>query len=343
MGIQIEQLNDALFEGVAAFARQVWAFPDHAAFHRWFLRGPAGTEYYVAHRDGEWLAAIGGIPKTYQNGNKAIDCFETFAWASLDVRAARGLGIKVMKALMDRGKPLVALGGSADTLNYMPRLGFETLAIAPSMVLPLHAAFAGQMKGIKGVLARAGISMLSVIRPPRPPRISDLRIQPMTRLDQQTLDMQSLPGFQARFDASFFEWQAQWPHQGTFLPIRFLRDAEIVGWVFARIAEEDNGRCTGRILEMKFGAETSAADRANMVRATVSAFAGFGAVVARALTSCADTNLGLRACGFRSRTDCPAMIYNASDIARDQPFRVSVLRADGGVLPIQADPIAYSS
>jgi hypothetical protein len=339
MAVQIDLLDDKLMDGLEEFSTEVWNFPAGEQFLRWRIVQPPGSRFYVAHDNGRWLAGIGGQHKTYLNKCDRIDCLETYAWASLRVRESKGWGIKVMKALMTEGKPLVALGGSPDTLNFMPRLGFETLASAPSMVLPLRGAFAAAIPGIKGALARAAISANAVVTAPKRRQRNGLRLQPLANFDARTLAMPSLAGFQAVYETALFEWQLGWPEQGAFLALRFVRDSDIVGWLYVRMAEEGRGELVGRLLESKFSPETTAADHKSMMSMMVSLCAGFDAVAVRALTTCPDTNKALTACHFRSRSASPAMIYHEGTVSPDQAFRVSVLRADGGAQPLAPDAL----
>lgn len=340
MPVKIDLLDDNLLQGLDEFSDSVWDFPASSAFRRWRIADPPGSRFYVAHDEGRWLAAIGGQHKTYLNCGEPVDCLETYAWASRKVKEAKGWGIKTMKALMEEGKPLVALGGSPDTLEYMPRLGFAIMAQAPSMALPLRAEFAKDMPGVRGILAKSAIVGSTLLANPFARRDRSLRMQPLAVFDERTLAMPCLPGFQASFEPELFRWQIGWAEQGSFLALRYVRDRQIVGWLYLRLAEESRGQIVSRLLECKFAAGSVRRDHIAMIRMMIATSAGFGATVIRTLTTCPDTNAALNACHFRSRSESPAMIYHNGIVSQDQPFRVSVLRADGGAQPLPQDALA---
>jgi hypothetical protein len=339
MAVQVDIVDDRLLPGLAEFAAAVWDFPPGDEFLRWRITGPPGSRYYVAHDNGRWLAGIGAQPKTYLNHGEPIDCFETYAWTSLPVEEARGWGSKSMRALMAEGRPIVALGGSAATLAILPRLEFDLLADAPAMNLPISAGFAADIAGVKGMLMRAAIRMSTLVTVPKPGTANGLRMQPLARFDERTMAMPMQLGFQAVYNPNVFDWQVGWAELGTFHALRFIRDKQVLGWLYVRIGEESPGQIVGRLLESKFAPESSAKDRVIMMKSMIAIMAGYGATVARTLTTCPDTNAALVACHFRARAGSPALVYHNNQIAKDQPIRVSVLRADGGAQPLPVDAL----
>lgn len=341
--VQIDRLNETLLHGVNDFNKRAWCFPDSPEFLNWFFRDSPNTTVLVAHEQGRWLSVLGVFDRTYLIGGEPVICGETYAWQTADECRGRGIGIKVIKAMIDLGRPLVALGGSPDTLSFMPRLGFETVAQAPALNLLLSPRAIGAQAGVAGlsgpkaVLARLGLTLLAPVMRPTAPAWSAIRNVPLPVLDQETLDMPSLPGFQALYEQAFFEWLMMVPARpGSFLPFRFQRDGELVGWAFARVAEEGPGELVGRILELKFAPQTTAADQKAMAAAVVQALAGFGVIIVRALATCAATNGALRALRFIARTKLPAMVQPAGRTLASEPIRCSMLRADGALLPLSA-------
>lgn len=344
---KIEVLSESLLRGIAEFNRRVWQFPDDDNFLNWLFRDAPKSTVLVAHDDGQWLAVLGVFARTYLVNDTPVECGETYAWATLPERRNSGIGIRVMKAMMERGRPLVALGGSADTMEFMPRLGFKTIGSAPVLNLPLSARVLGQpggisySDGIKGWLAKAGLTMLAPFLRPRPRPDDDvIRNVPVVALDRKTLEMPTLSGFQATYDVDFFDWLGRgYRGMGTFLPFRFYRGRRLAGWAFARVSEEAPGLAVGRILEFKFAPETDARDRAAMARAVCAALAGYNAAIIRCATTCQDTNAALRSMRFMSRTEIPAMVYLAGIAAINETVRISSLRADGALLPLPVNAV----
>jgi hypothetical protein len=295
----------------------------------------------VAHDHGRWLSVLGVFGRTYLIGGQPITCGETYAWQTADDCRGKGIGIKVIKAMIDLGNPLVALGGSADTLNVMPRVGFKIVAQATALNLLLSPRAIGAQAGVAGLsgpkaaLAKLGLILLLPAMRPQIPRKHAIRNVPLPVLDQGTLEMGPLPGFQAMYEQAFFEWLMLAPARpGSFLPFRFQRDGELVGWAFARVAEEAPGEMVGRILEFKFAPDTTAADHKAMACAVVAALAGFGVIIVRVLATCEATNRALRALRFISRAQLPAMVQPAGRKMPVEPVRCSMIRADGALLPL---------
>ncbi|MFA6180408.1 MAG: GNAT family N-acetyltransferase [Candidatus Methylopumilus sp.] len=338
---KIDILNDELLQGLPEFNRCVWQFPEVDEFLPWLFKDAPNTTVLVAHDNGRWLAVLGVFRRIYLVDGAPVECGETYAWATLPDRRGSGLGIKVMKAMMEFGRPLVALGGSADTMEFMPRLGFETIGWAPVLNLPLSSRIIGHEGGIpsygsiKDLIARVGLTMLTPVLRPRQSPHATVRNIPMVTLDQKTLDMPTLPGFQPAYTADLFTWLSLgWRQMGTFLPFHFERDRGLIGWAFARLSEEAPGMTVGRILEFKFSPNTNRRDRSAMVRAVCAALAGMNAMIIRCATTCPDTNIALRSLNFISRSQIPAMVYMADLSAIQEPVRIAPLRADGGLLPL---------
>jgi hypothetical protein len=114
-----------------------------------------------------------------------------------------------------------------------------------------------------------------------------------------------------------------------------MREGQVAGWAFARVAEEQLGVRVGRLLEVRFAPWTGAPERRAMVQTVVASLAGFGVSMVRALTTCPETITALRSLRFVARSaPCPAMVYAAGRRFGEEAVRISVLRADGGVLPL---------
>lgn len=338
---QIDLLNDELLEGLPDFNQRAWRYPDTAGFLNWFFCDSPNTTVLVAHDQGRWMAVLGVFVRSYLFGDERVACGETFAWETAHDCRGQGVGIKTIKAMIDIGKPLVALGGSADTVNFMPRVGFQVLGQAPALNLPLSPRAVGGKAGIaglagpKGALAKLGLTMIAPALKPRAGGSHGVRNVPIAMLDDDTLAMRPLPGFQAMYEPAFFHWLARTPvHTATFLPFRFERDEELVGWAFARVSEEAPGETVGRILEFKFAPGTTAAEHKAMAAAVTAALAGLGSIIVRATATCPDTNRALRSLRFMSRLHLPAMVHPAGRSAPAETLRMSMIRADGALLPL---------
>jgi hypothetical protein len=334
MTIRIEIANESLRAGLPAFAAKVWSFPGDQVFLDWYFGSPK-TQIFVAHDDGEWLACIGVFERIYSVNGRRIPCYETYAWASLPMtNRTKGLGIKAMKMAMAEGRPVVALGGSYFTEEFMPRLGFKTVAHAPSLTLPLRGSSVPG-SGLKRSLVRAGLDVAGRLLVPSA-RDDGVRYVPVTCFSDDLLAIDGLPGFHACPDNDFFAWQDRRPDIGNFLPLTFVNRAdEPIGWCYTRIAEEDRpGQLIARILETTYFPRSSPRERDAMMRVVVRILAGFDVAAVRVLTTCPDTITALRKLHFWAGRMNPAMVFlNGLEIG-EAPPRISSLRADGGILPI---------
>lgn len=216
----------------------------------------------------------------------------------------------------------------------MPRLGFAIVGQAPSLFLPLKAR-AIHGGGWKRSAVRAGVNLAGRFLIPSDPG-DVVRHIPVGSFSDDLLAVDGLPGFHACPDRAFFEWQDKRQDIGHFLPLAFVnRQDQPIGWCFARVAEEDAPGClVGRILETTFFPRSNMGERSAMMQHVVRALASAGVGVIRALTTCPDTITSLRKLHFRSGRLNPAMVYlNGLDLGNAPP-RISVLRADGGILPL---------
>lgn len=339
--MQIEELDEELSNGLPAFNRAVWGFPEKHGFLSWLFRDSPNTKVLVAHNSGVWAGALGVFIRPYLVAGNFVECGETYAWAVLPERKGKGLGIKLMKEMASYGRPLVALGGSADTLSIMPRMGFNVIGAAPALNLPLSPRlFNSKSRGqkshnIKMILAKIGISLISPILRPRLSFNKDIQSIPITKLGKDVLDMPLKAGFQATYDVQYFDWLTTGnPELGNYVPFRFLREGRLVGWAFTRISEETPGQIVGRILEIKFSPDTKPHEHRAMVKAISLAFIGFGAIVLRAFSTCPDTIAALRYNKYMSKNSLPAMVHPGNVKLASEVVRMSALRADGGVLPV---------
>ena len=341
MPIKIELANESLRAGLPDFAAKVWGFPGGKPFLDWYFGSP-NNKIFVAHDGGEWLACLGVFERNYSINGSRIPCYETYGWASLPMeKRTRGLGIKAMKMAMAEGRPMVALGGSDFTEGVMPRLGFKTVANAPSLVLPLRGS-AVPGRGLKRAVVRAGLNFASRLLVPSA-RDDGVRYIPVTSFSEDLLAIDGLPGFHACPDRNFFAWQDLRTDIGHFLPMTFVNQADVpIGWCYVRIAEEDRpGLLIARILETTFFPQSSSRQRETMMRMVVRILAGFEIAAVRALTTCPDTIAALKKLNFWAGRMSPAMVFlNGLEIGQAPP-RVSSLRADGGILPIPQSIARY--
>lgn len=136
MRTTIVPFEPALLPAVVRFAERTWNWRQTADFYRWrFCDIPAET--LVAIRADECLAILSTFKRRYRTGGADAIYAETFDWYSLPEFRNSGLGVLLLREMMGRPEPILVVGGSADTMTMLPRMGWRDLQEARLYVLPL--------------------------------------------------------------------------------------------------------------------------------------------------------------------------------------------------------------
>lgn len=118
--------------------------PEHLDWKYWRERSDwPGPRSYVMTRGNEVLAHAAIIPSaclsgSQTNGAQRIRTVHVIDWAARP--SATGAGVSLMKYIGQTTDALLAIGGSAQTLQLLPHLGFRSLGAATCYVRPLHAS-----------------------------------------------------------------------------------------------------------------------------------------------------------------------------------------------------------
>jgi len=138
MAAQIVPFTPDLLPAVAAFSKEVWARPEDEAYFAWRYLDCPSQIGWLAMEDGACTAMLWAFRRPYQIGDRRVTCLDTFDWFALPSRRGALLGIRLAQALMKRPEPIVAVGGSAETLGLLPRLQWSTVGEVTPFVLPLE-------------------------------------------------------------------------------------------------------------------------------------------------------------------------------------------------------------
>ena len=95
-----------------------------------------GSRSFVMVRDGEILAHAAAIPGRYQHSGSRVRMRHVIDWAARS--NAAGAGVSLMKYLAQDTDALLAIGGSAQTLELLPLLGYRQCGAVTGFVRPLH-------------------------------------------------------------------------------------------------------------------------------------------------------------------------------------------------------------
>src|SRR5260221_6757155 len=120
----IEPLTRKNFPAFKQSAEEAWDRPVGDAYYQWRYFDAPDVITLVADRGGDCVASISAFSRTYKFGDDLVECLDPFDWYCLPSARGSGVGVRLVKCLMDVGKPILALGGSSDTLRIIPRLGW---------------------------------------------------------------------------------------------------------------------------------------------------------------------------------------------------------------------------
>jgi hypothetical protein len=95
-----------------------------------------GPRSFVLTRDNEILAHAAVVPGTYFWNERRVRTVHVVDWVARPT--AVGAGVSLMKFLGQAGDALLAIGGSAQTLQLLPHLGFRIRGSATGYVRALH-------------------------------------------------------------------------------------------------------------------------------------------------------------------------------------------------------------
>jgi hypothetical protein len=95
-----------------------------------------GSRSFVMVRDGDILAHAGVVPGRYQHDGRVVRTRHVIDWAARS--NAAGAGVSLMKYLGQDTDVLLAIGGSAQTLQLLPHLGYRQFGSVTGFVRPLH-------------------------------------------------------------------------------------------------------------------------------------------------------------------------------------------------------------
>jgi hypothetical protein len=144
----------------------------------WYFGSPK-TKIFVALDNGKWLAWFGVFEQIYSVNGRHMPCYEAYAWLSLLMtNRTKVLGIKAIKMAIAEGRPMVALGGSDFTEEFMSRLGDVIVTWAPSLGLPLCGSNV-PVSGLNCAVVRAGFDVAGRLLVPSAPDDS-VRYVPVT-------------------------------------------------------------------------------------------------------------------------------------------------------------------
>ena len=341
-GIRLVPLEAGHLPAIARFAERTWA-RDHAlAFCRWrYLEAPTHS-MLLALRGDECLAVVSAFSRPYRFGQRTVTCLETADWYCLPELRLSGLGIRLMQHLMQQGQPIVSVGGSADTLKLLPRLGWIRLGSAMEYERILGSPALQLFRAARAGVATLGRTLRSWMRPPRLPRSrpEGAAIAPNESDADDFTGLNPVCGACSTVPMPMpdqFAWVAAGMRPLRRLVVTRFRSrpgTALGGWSLLRI-EELGSRTEALLLDL-CGPPDDRRLRGWMLAETLAVAVAAGATRIRALTSCPSLQTSLRDHRFAARGHKPIHVWTAGEAAPPGPYHLGVNVGDAVLLPYPA-------
>jgi len=320
-------MGPAQRELVRRFAAATW--PERVqseAFLRWRYDDCPVLRGYLALRGGECLAMVTALRRPYSIGGAETFVAESFDWFCLPRYRGSGLGVRVLRRLMEDPDPVVVIGGSDDTRELLPKLGFEIPGRLVPHTLPLGprrlAEVLAQRAKIPPALTRAGFRVFGrLLTPPRRRGPPSGRVLPVTLPgpEIEPLYRAARQGVVPMWRVDFLRWLcAGYPGLGHFVTLYFARGDELAGWSLLRVFAQAGG-AAAQLVDL-FAPEPDAELFTWMVAETSAAAAGLRADVLTAYTTSPELALALRRNRFRAGEGLPIHWWDRSRDALPGPL-----------------------
>jgi hypothetical protein len=189
--------------------------------------------------------------RSYRVGAQQVSYLETFDWYCLPELRRSGLGILLLRTMMDRPEPIISVGGSPDTLAMLPRMRWRTLAVATNYTLPLVGSTVSaklkQRYGLPDRLtsAASNVSARFWFRPKGRPAPPTGRVIPAAAIGGEVKSLYEGTvgyGLAQVADPAFNQWLTQgYAGSGHFISLYFEVAGALRGWTLARVFPTPDG------------------------------------------------------------------------------------------------------
>lgn len=314
-------------ELIREFARETW--PERLttdAFYRWRYTDCPALAGYLAVRDGKCVAMATALQRPYRIGGQSVDVRESFDWYTLPRYKGAGVGIRVLKRMMEDPEPITVIGGTEDTRTLLPQLGFKVPAELQSYTLPLGSRRAAevlkQRAGIPEAVTRGAFAILRPLLAPRPKASPAAgRAIPVAGIGREALALyaKARQGVVPTWRFEHLHWlSAGFASTGCFVPLYFARGEELLGWSLARVYDTPQGR-QAQIVDL-FAPDPDADLFTWMVSETTFALAGWRPDVINALTTSPELAEALRRNRYRAGVSLPIHLWDREERPLPEPL-----------------------
>lgn len=284
MDIAIETATAAHMDVLRRYYEEVWGERDEA-FYTWrFASCPGLTTWLALPSRDDCGAIISTMEKTWRIDGQPVKCLEIFDWSSRERYRGKGLGVLVLRRVMEQGLPVFTLGGSEDTLRLLPKMKWSVLTEARVFALPLRGAYIDGWfrRRNAGVAAAARVAFDVAGRAwfhARRGGAKEISVVPVTEFSEAGItaiyDADREHSLVAAIDPLVVQWaDGGWPRPGSYLRFVAQRGGRTCGFGLARVIVS-SGRLTGEISEV-FADSPDTEIYRRLIGEMSSALAGFG-------------------------------------------------------------------
>lgn len=259
MATEIAAIGPEHGKALRRFSERTWQRPRSEAFYRWRYDSCPALSGYLALRDGECVATATAFERPHRIGGESVVVRESFDWFCLPEYRRSGLGVRLMQRLMADPAPVTVIGGTDDTRDLLPRLGFAIPGSVTTWVLPLgprRAAEALHRRArVPRAVTRAAFSVVGplLLAPKVRGAPPDGRVLPVASAGAE-LDALYAAGRYGSFPLwrrDQLHWMAQgYPGLGHYPLLYFARGEELAGFALLRIHETPESGRVARILDL---------------------------------------------------------------------------------------------
>jgi hypothetical protein len=255
---EIVSFSEPLLTAVARFSEAAWQRPRGPRYLRWrYLEAPFHRAL-LAMNDGRCLAMLSTFLRPYRADDEVVHVADSFDWYTLPELRRSGLGVRLMQRLQKGPDPVIVTGGTADTRDLLPRMGFRSLAEVRRYALPMGVERTAAALARRGVPHWAGAAAFRTIQPFFAPRRRaaprGARVLAAASVGPEALAIDPRPGGRGCapvWTEDLLRWLgAGFPGIGHFVPLYFAVGTALVGWALVRI-QTSGGECNASLLDVR--------------------------------------------------------------------------------------------
>lgn len=307
-----------------------WSEELSQTYFAWRYASRPNGETLLGLDRGRCIAIIDTFLRPYWIGGRRQLVRETCDWFCLPAYRPLGVGLHLMRRIMNKPEPMMAIGGTKHTQELLPKLQWVSLPGIHNFALPASA------KTAAAFLARGSgrFAWAASLVPDIPlARRLPLSARPFGKLSMKV----RRPGEEWRFDGigpyelgpeielSVLDWLARAPPVlGEFVVLQFLAGDVQVGVAICRIEKLPLG-CLAQIVHLQ-SARLEFIDL--MVNDTVGHLLERGAGVIFCRSSCPSIGCALTAAGFYSRKRVPMFWWARDTLPPAGQLNLASLQAD---------------